>query len=582
MNNKIKIIITKFILFLWDDRFKFEENLEISRKLMMLNYVVIACVVFLVPFGVLSFLNSDYMVALSDLFAALVIFSAIVYYKKTLNYIFLSYVIIIVLGILFLFLLFSAGSDYSGPLWSYIFPISVMFMLGKKRAVIFVVLYLMISVILLFLAPSSNIYSLSFKLRFIGSFSAASVISYYVEYVRETMHRLLHEKNIDLKNSLNKLEKQEKALAEKELHFRTLFEASNDSIFLMDGEYFTECNPRTLEMFGCKRDDIINQSPVKFSPINQPDGKPSSEKAIEKISAVLNGRSQFFEWVHCKLDGTTFFAEVSLVLVEVDQNKLIQASVRDITSRKIAEKELIIAKNRAEKSDRLKSDFLAQMSHEIRTPINTIMNYTSLLKMEFEDKASEDNASSFKSIENAAIRLLRTIDLILNISDLESGTYDPKFEKNNLEGHIVLPVVNEFRQAAENKNLFLGFKSDLTEDPITILDNYTVYQTIANLVDNAIKYTETGNIVVVLEKENSDYILKIEDTGVGISKEYIPKLFDKFSQEDAGYTRRYEGSGLGLALVKKYCEINQIDISVESQKGIGTIFILKIPILELT
>ncbi len=91
------------------------------------------------------------------------------------------------------------------------------------------------------------------------------------------------------------------------------------------------------------------------------------------------------------------------------------------------------------------------MSHEIRTPINTIMNYTTLLKMEFENDVSEDNSGSFASIQNAAIRLLRTIDLILNISDLEAGTYDPKFEQTNLVTSIITPVVNEFKQAAENK-----------------------------------------------------------------------------------------------------------------------------------
>ena len=104
------------------------------------------------------------------------------------------------------------------------------------------------------------------------------------------------------------------------------------------------------------------------------------------------------------------------------------------------------------------------------------MNYTALLKMEFEDKVSEDNSTSFESIQNAAIRLLRTIDLILNISDLESGTYDPKFERNDLADHIIIPVVNEFKQAAELKKLKISFKNNCTSKSVAILDNYTMHQ----------------------------------------------------------------------------------------------------------
>ena len=217
------------------------------------------------------------------------------------------------------------------------------------------------------------------------------------------------------------------------------------------------------------------------------------------------------------------------------------------------------------------------MSHEIRTPINTIMSYTSLLKMEFGNKLNGDMTDSFISIENAAIRLLRTIDLILNISDVEAGTYEPKFELIDFEKQILVPAVNEFKKSAENKNLKLNYTKKFDDAPLIKSDSYTIYQAIANLLDNAIKYTNEGKISVSLDKTFNHLIVKIIDTGIGISKEYIPNLFEKFSQEEAGYTRKYEGSGLGMALVKKYCEINSMEISVDSSKGIGTTFILKIP-----
>ena len=352
MQNKAKIILNKFILFLWDDRFKFESDLEVSRKLMMLNYVVIACAIFLVPFGIFSFIDENYLVGSLDIFAALLISIATYYYKKTKNYTFLTYVLVLVLGTLFLFLLFTAGVDYSGPLWSYIFPLSVMFMLGRKVGRYFCISYLLI-VIIFFVANLTTVsYTLQFKLRFIGSFIAASVISYYIEFIREVMQNLLREKNSDLRSSLQKLEQQEKSLSDKELYYRTLFESLNDAIFLMENNVFAECNAKTLEMFDCEKEDIINKSPIKFSPEFQPDGQPSSTKALEKIKAALDGKTQSFEWVHCKLNGNEFFAEVNLNLIQFDTKKLIQASVRDITKRKLAEEKLRLAKELAEKSDR--------------------------------------------------------------------------------------------------------------------------------------------------------------------------------------------------------------------------------------
>ena len=579
MNNSIKNILNKIFLFHWNDKFKHEPDLDVSRKIMMLNYMVLACALFLIPFGILSSLQENYLIGFFDFLAGSFIVVAIIYYKKTSKHKPLEYSLIIVLGSLFLFLLYSAGVDYSGPLWSYIFPVSVMFMLGRKKGRNIVILYVFIATVILIFEPSAT-YSINFKLRYIGSLTVTGVLSYYIEYVRETMHLLLQEKNSDLKESLIKLEQQDQKLQEKEQYYRILFESSSDAIFIMEDGKFVECNSKTLEIFQCEKKDIINQSPAKFSPEYQPDGTLSSERALKKINAALNDEPQFFEWVHNKLDGTEFYAEVNLNLIKIDTIKLLQATVKNISSRKKVEAELLLSKERAEKSDMLKSDFLAQMSHEIRTPINTIMNYTSLLKMELEDQVGEDNKGSFKSIQNAAHRLLRTIDLILNISDLEAGTYEPKFEQINIPNQIIIPVVNEFKQAAQNKNLDLIFSVNKTDNAITLIDSYTVYQTLANLVDNAIKYTENGTINLILDKNDASIIIKISDTGVGISKDYIPKLFEKFSQEEAGYTRRYEGSGLGLALVKNYCNINNIAIFVESEKGLGTTFTLEIPIAK--
>jgi len=144
----------------------------------------------------------------------------------------------------------------------------------------------------------------------------------------------------------------EAAQQKSEMKHRLLFESANDSIFIMKENQFIDCNSKTLEMFGCEREQIIGKTPIDFSPATQPDGQASIEKADTKINAVLSGKPQFFEWKHCQLDGTEFDAEVSLSLLELDNEMFIQAIVRDTTERKKSEKALQLSEERFSKAFR--------------------------------------------------------------------------------------------------------------------------------------------------------------------------------------------------------------------------------------
>ena len=257
------------------------------------------------------------------------------------------------------------------------------------------------------------------------------------------------------------------------------------------------------------------------------------------------------------------------------KQNLRQTKKQDVSDQKKTERELIRAKEHAERADRLKSNFLAQMSHEIRTPINTILNFTTLVRNDLEPKLNKDNLECFNSIESGANRLMRTIDLVLNISDIEAGTYQAKFTKIDVFNEVLEPLVAEFRRTAELNKIELKLLTKFTKNPVIKIDHYTFSQIIANLIDNAIKYTEVGSVTLILDDAGPKIGIKIIDSGIGISEKYLPNLFKKFTQEESGYTRRFEGTGLGLALVKKYCKINNIDISVESEKGKGTTFLLQ-------
>lgn len=252
--------------------------------------------------------------------------------------------------------------------------------------------------------------------------------------------------------------------------------------------------------------------------------------------------------------------------------KLNEQLSEEIKERHQKEIELRKAKDEAEKSDKLKSEFLAQMSHEIRTPINAILSFASLLKDEISGKIPEDLNQSFTIINRAGNRLIRTIDLILNMSQLQTNTYECSFKYFNIYDKVLKGLAQQHRKTANDKgvDLYLNNESD---DTLVYADEYTVTQIFDNLINNAIKFTRQGKVDINLKREEEKkLIIEVSDTGVGISDEFLPNLFKPFTQEEAGYTRRFEGNGLGLALVKKYVELNNAEIYMKSKKGIGTVF----------
>jgi diguanylate cyclase (GGDEF)-like protein/PAS domain S-box-containing protein len=171
-------------------------------------------------------------------------------------------------------------------------------------------------------------------------------------------------------------EDREAALRDSEARYATLFEGTGDSIFLMRGEQFVDCNPATLKMFGCTREQIIGQPPYRYSPEFQPDGRRSDEKAIEKITAAFGGATQNFEWLHCQYDGTNFDAEVTLNVVEIGGEPHLLATVRDHSERKRAEAEL--AKSRRELMERNES---LRLINRLSTDLHGSLEFDAILEI---------------------------------------------------------------------------------------------------------------------------------------------------------------------------------------------------------
>jgi PAS domain S-box-containing protein len=288
---------------------------------------------------------------------------------------------------------------------------------------------------------------------------------------------------------------------------------------------------------------------------------------------IISGREWQGELHNRKKDGTFYWELASISPIRDSRNNIIHflAVKEDITAKKIMTEELILAKEKAEESDHLKSEFLAQMSHEIRTPLNIILSYNYLLREQLDENSETDYSTIFNSIDSASKRLLRTIDLILNMSAIQTGKLKANLSKIDLHS-ILKKLIIEFGSTAESRNIKLSFKSELFTSVIKT-DEHLVIEIFQNLIDNALKYTNEGNVEITVYKNLNDQIsVDISDTGIGITKEYLPKLFQPFTQEQTGYSRRYEGNGLGLALVKKYLDMINSTIIVQSEKDKGTTF----------
>lgn len=234
--------------------------------------------------------------------------------------------------------------------------------------------------------------------------------------------------------------------------------------------------------------------------------------------------------------------------------------------------ELKLLKIEAEKTALLKTHFLAQMSHEIRTPLNIILSGSQLLKMNSANLEIYEMNELFEMLERGSQRIIRTIEGIIEMSKINSGDYELNNEIIQLEEDILLPLIKHFRTISFKKNVDIHFEKTTDLNQI-IRDKFMIHQIFSEIIDNAVKFTEQGSIQVSqFLNENGKLCVSVTDTGIGISSDYLNHIFEPFTQEQTGYTRRYEGNGLALALIKKYADLNNLTMLVRSEKNAGSEF----------
>lgn len=364
--------------------------------------------------------------------------------------------------------------------------------------------------------------------------------------------------------------KNEIALRESEERFRLIFENNSAAFAIVDAElkiYFV--NQAFCQMSGYLKDECIGGN--WFNIINIIDPKNVKE-FINKKTVNADKTQESYEFAFLSKNGDLRYSLISLSMIY--DNKRIILSLLDITPQKNIELELVQAKEAAEQLDKLKSEFLAQMSHEIRSPMNVVISLASILLDDLKLQLTKKQIEYFEGINSAGRRLVRTVDLILNASEIRVGSYVPTISEFNLIAEVLERIKSEYVEVIERKGLKFNYSCKETQ-VIIKGDKYSVYQIFSNLVDNAVKYTKTGFVSLIIEREGSTIKAVISDTGIGMSQAYMARIYQMFTQEDRGYSRRFEGNGLGLYLVKKYCELNGIFIHVESKKNRGTRFILE-------
>ena len=404
----------------------------------------------------------------------------------------------------------------------------------------------------------------------------------------------------------------EENLKENEERHRTILQTAMDGFWLTDLQgNLLEVNQTYCRMSGYSEQELLT---MKIADLMAPERVSVTEVLLQKI--IEKGEERY-ESRHRSKDGVLFDVEVSIQYQPAEGGRFV-SFFHDISKRKRDERDLRIAKEQAEESDKLKSAFLANMSHEIRTPMNGILGFTELLKM--PGLSGEDQQEYIGIIKKSGERMLNIINDIVDISKIEAGQMDVFISETNINEQLEYVYIF-FKPEVEAKGMQLSIKNGLTAEKAVIhTDREKLYAVLTNLVKNAIKYSDAGSIEfgytlkpfvpssnhaavqlsahaavqssvhavaqssahAVVQSSDSEsmqqeLVFYVKDSGIGIPQSRQKAIFDRFVQADISDARAFEGAGLGLSISKAYLEMLGGTIWVESEAGVGSTFYFSIP-----
>ncbi|WP_421875308.1 PAS domain-containing sensor histidine kinase [Marinoscillum sp.] len=540
----------------------------------------------------------------------LLIFTLVTVIRKKLSARSKILVILTTLGVDIFFSIYSGGYLASAKILLAVIPVFISFIFPFRKAVYSLFILLVIYAIMgyffisgVFLSEfDAERYSVD---SFAWAFDCAVILfsSYGLLYIGKEYNNTLLENTLLIKS-------QSTEILDREKKYETLFHSSNDAILLFQDQVFVDCNVKSLELFGCDREDLIGKNPVEFSPQHQPDGQESAVKAKRLLQATYQGSPQQFEWVHSRLDGQPFDALISLSQVVLDNTTYVQAVIRDITRQKQIERELLAHQEHLEKlveerttslertnkqllsanselqstldelqktqAQLIESEKLASIGvltagvgHEINNPLNFIYGGLYKLKDTFE-YSHEYDAAEREELRKESIRVIdtgvsRIRDIVKSLNHF-NRTNDQALEPCNV--HVVLDnCINILNHELKD----LEVKKSYVDDGLFVLGNEgKLHQVFLNLIHNASQSIQgAGSVEIITGIRSSDDVgyVTIKDTGAGIPSSEISKVFDPF------YTTKPPGEGVGLGLFIVYQIIKELNgkIKIESKEGSGTL-----------
>jgi PAS domain S-box-containing protein len=378
----------------------------------------------------------------------------------------------------------------------------------------------------------------------------------------------------DVASLISKFFQQRKVLHENEKKYRMIFDTANDSILLMQKDKFIDCNEKTLELYGCTREQILNSKPYIFSPSRQPDGRDSTEKALEHIMAAIAGQAQRFEWVHCRYDKTLFDAEVSLNAFTTGGQNYIQAIVRDVSERKKAEAEMKRLNHNLEEANQELRNFVYVASHDLREPLRKVTAFGGMLQKSLKNKLSEEDSENLGFMVEGAHRMNKMIEGLLTYSRVSTKAH----LSQEIDINEIVSQLREFELSVmiEEKQAVVCVPNPL---PHVYIDTTQMRQLMQNLLANGLKFHKADSVpqVFITSKPAANGMVRIEitDNGIGIKPEYLQSIFTMFKRLHT--PKDYEGTGIGLAVCKKIVERFGGQIGVESIPGVGSTFWFTVP-----
>jgi PAS domain S-box-containing protein len=376
----------------------------------------------------------------------------------------------------------------------------------------------------------------------------------------------------------------EEALHDSEARKAAIFDSALDSIISIDHQgRIIEFNPQAEKTFGYKRDDVLGQNMEEL--IIPPSLRTRHREALARYLTTGKGTvvGRRVELTGMRSDGSEFPVELSLTSISSKTQPLFTAYLRDLTEQKRQEdllqrgRELEEQSLRIQEANRLKSEFLANMSHELRTPLNAVIGFAEVLIDGKAGALNPDQREYLNDILTSGNHLLQLINDVLDLAKIEAGRMELFPETFSIKT-VVDEVCTIMRPIASKRYITIALEAPPAENVVN-LDLRKFKQVLYNLLSNAVKFShEEGVVKLRIAFATEEQLeIQVKDSGIGIKPEDLPRIFREFEQLESGASRRFPGTGLGLALSKKIIELHNGSMSVQSEFGQGSTFSITMP-----